>query len=393
MRQYGLHMRNHQRQSEEGGDRILLGLQTETRHGREVARGVIAYTHEHAGWRLGMLRSLDPHDVLTIPGRGVIAHASVPEHYQTFRRAGLLHVTVGPPCEHGPAVGVDEAAVADLAAEHLIDLGLKQFAFVGHRDWPIADHRRAQFDAALTRRGFAPARFFTGRLFGRRQRASFERRIDPWLSRLPTPTGILGVGDLLGFEVITAASRIGRHVPDELAVIGIDNDDLLGQLADVPLTSIDQSSFTIGYEAARMMDHLLDNPTRRPADIQLPPAGVIPRASTDRVASRDSQVAAALGLIRDHAHEPIDVAWVVRQLPIARRTLERRFKQHVGRTVLEQIHKMRFERACAMLAETDAPLEAVARQTGFANARWLADSFRRSMRITPTAYRARFRST
>jgi LacI family transcriptional regulator, galactose operon repressor len=374
-------------------ERVLLALPFYTRFGRDVARGVIAYARQHTTWRLWHMRELDLGEALSARTSGIICPSLTREQHDQVTQKGLPVVLVGDttPYPGQPGVGVDEAAAGAMAARHLMELGLREFAYVGSGEWPWVRRRLRGFDAALEARGLGPAESFIGSLYEPRKRLRFEMALERWLRKLPTPCGVLAGNDATGVVVIAAARRVGIRVPDELAVIGVDDDELACELSDVPLSSVAQPLTAIGQEAARLLQQTLENPEKAPAHVELPPLRVVTRASSDMVAIENQDVAQTLRLIRDHAAEPISVDWLIERLPVARRSLERRFRQVVGRSLLEQIRHVRLQKAQQFLAETDLSLKQVAQQSGFGDPHWLATSFRQHLRTTPSEYRRRFR--
>ncbi len=374
--------------------RILVSLQTEIAYGRGVSRGVIAYARQQTNWRLS--RSLHPSadEVFSTESKGLICQDINPADYLQLQQAGIPVVLVGR-ANANPnidAVVVDEDAVGAIAADHFIELGLRNFAYVASGNWLFVHLRLAGLNAALAARALGPASSFIESLYDEHMRLRFETMLEQWLPRLPRPCAVLAANDAVGIEVVAAARRAGLRVPDDLTVVGVDDDDLFCEMSDVPLSSVAQPTFAIGFEAARVLQERIEKPDRPRAVVELAPIRVVTRASSDLVALDDEDVAMAVRLIRDHAAEPITVEWIVKQIPVARRSLERRFRNTIGRSMLEQVHRVRFERARQLLAETDLGLKAVAKQSGFGNARWLAKSFQKQLRQSPSDFRKRYRT-
>ena len=307
--------------------------------------------------------------------------------------AGLPAVLIGHAID-APTVSsvyIDEAALGKMAAEHFVDLGLEYFAFVAHGDWPFVAERRKGFAAGVKALGYGPVHELTGAMYDRRRRRRFERDMTKLLTNLPHPCGLLAANDILGVEIVSACRNLNIRVPEDVAVLGVDDDEMACELSEVPLSSVEQPLQAIGYEAARVLHQHMEDPNLPPTRMLLPPVRVVRRASSDLFALNDPDVVAALHLINDHAAEPINVAWVVRQLAVARRSLQRRFKTVVGRTLLAQIQHVRLQKAKELLSDSDLSLELVAQQSGLANARWMADCFRKELGVTPLRYRRQFR--
>jgi LacI family transcriptional regulator len=223
---------------------------------------------------------------------------------------------------------------------------------------------------------------------------NWERELDrmvKWLQRLPKPVGIMACDDHRGFQLLDACRREGIPVPEEVAVVGINNDRVLCELAYPPLSSVDPGGIRIGYEAAACLDRMMrgGRPPRKP--IHLEPSGLVARQSSDVIAVEDREVAAALRFIRENAGSPITVEDVVRAVMISRSFLERKFQQHLGRTPKAEILRVRMAQAEQLLAESDLPLAEIALRCGFNHENNFSATFLRETGYRPGAYRKRCR--
>ena len=207
-----------------------------------------------------------------------------------------------------------------------------------------------------------------------------------WLEELPKPVAILAANDVPA-ELADACRRFGLRVPDDVALLGVDNDDLECGLTSPPLSSVATPSRRIGYEAAKLLDELMAG---RPAPRQgvfLPPTGVVTRVSTDALAIRDAAVVAALNFIRSRADDDLRIDQVAAHAASGRRMLEYKFRQLVGHTILEEIRRVRVQRVKQLLSDTDLPMPAVARRSGFSTPQRMSVVFRQATGLTPSAYR------
>lgn len=373
--------------------RILLTTRYESRFFREIFHGIVAYAHQHTHWQMVCQIDATAAQLRDIAPAGIFTTGAEPGAHKWARAANIPLVMLSPAVQDPRAslVSVDEEAVGAMAVDHFASLGVKHLAYVGHGDWPFVHYRLAGFLNAAAGRGYGPVSQLVGLLYNPRRRPRFERDLRAMLGTLPRPCGLFAAGDTVGVIIVQTCREMGLRVPDDIAVLGVDNDELACELSEVPLSSIVQPLGAIGYEAAHLMHQQIQSNTNQPARVALPPVRVVGRASTDLIAIEDEDVAAALRLIKNHFAEPINVAWVVDHLPVARRSLYRRFMKLVGRTVLQQIRHVRFQRAKELLAESDLSLDMVAKRSGFANALWMADSFRRELRTTPSRFRRGFR--
>jgi LacI family transcriptional regulator len=210
-----------------------------------------------------------------------------------------------------------------------------------------------------------------------------------WVESLPKPLALFVANDLWGFELVQAVREIGLHVPDDVAVLGVDNEELLCEIAHPPLSSIRIGAEQIGHAAVALMEKMLRGKPLSAEIPRIPPLEVVTRQSTDVLAVDDPEVAAALRHIRQHALEGLSVKQMLDVVPINRRTLERRFISVLGHTPLEEIRRVRLERAKTLL-QTDLPIYDIAIRSGFATPEYLATSFFQATKMTPTAYRRQF---
>jgi LacI family transcriptional regulator len=203
----------------------------------------------------------------------------------------------------------------------------------------------------------------------------------------------MACNDDRGREVLEACRAAGIRVPEELAVIGVDNDELLCEVADPPLSSISLNAEGVGYRAAELLDRMMRSNYRKPHRLVAEPLHVITRRSSDTIAISDPEVAEALAFIHYHATETIQVDDIVQRLAISRRNLEIRFQQHVGRTLHAELQRVRLERARRFLAETDLPIPKISEAVGYNTPSYFIQVFRSEMGTTPARYRRQLRIT
>lgn len=281
-------------------------------------------------------------------------------------------------------IHVDFYGAARLAAEHLLERGLRSFAFVGAGD-------DASRQAADAERGFSQriqqiggaVETFAGRT---------GSDLSSWLTALPRPTGIMAWNDVRGREVLDACLSAGLTVPRDLAVIAVEEDDLLCELADPPLTTVTLKAEAAGLRAAQSLCEMIHRGTRAET-ITISAGAVAERGSTQTVDVDDLQVAAALQLIHRHATQPIGVEDIVGGLPISRRALELRFRKAVGRGPHAELQRARLLRAQQLLVQTDLPIPQVAEASGYSSGSYLAQVFQRRVAMSPAQYRRAHRGT
>ncbi len=386
--------------------KVALLLETSTEYGRGLLRGIVRYARLNGPWSIhinpGHLGQALP-QAKTWRGHGVITRIHSSAMARTIRASGLPVVASsleeldagkqsGGFCE----IRTDSPGIARMAAEHLVERGLKHFAFCGFRGVQWSTVREKIFRDRLGELGFACRTRRIEMSSGTQQPhwiRSYEREqpgLVDWLRSLPKPVGLMACSDICGHEVLLASAAAGLRVPDEMAVIGVDNDELLCGLSDPSLSSVALNLEQAGYEAAAALDDMMAGREPRRHIIAVEPTHVVARRSTEVIAADDPVVAAALRFIKDHAGRLIDVPHVVREAGISRRTLERRFAETRGRSVLAEITLCRLERAKRLLLETDMPIYRVAESSGFNSIKTFIRSFQGAEGESATSFRKRF---
>ncbi len=364
-------------------------------HCRGMLRGVRCYAETKPGWAFVQADADLPAaaDLRKLRPGGVIAYACTRPLAAALRRFAAPVVNVcgaltGLPF---PEIGIDNAAVGRSVAEHFLERGLKHFAYLGHGEFVFSARRQEGFAARLAEAGHTPAVFraATGADFQPNGRPlGPPERLAAWLRALPRPCGLFACNDIWGGYAAEVCRRGGIAIPDELAVVGVDDDDLLCELARPPLSSVRVPSERIGYEAAALLDRLLAGrrPPRGPA--LFGPSGVRARQSSDLLAVEDAVVKGILRRLRECRGDPVLVDDVVRGLELSRRSAERRFRAVVGRGIAAELRRSRIEHAKGLLADTALSVTDVAARSGFTSPQRFAVAFRREVRMTPSRYRS-----
>jgi LacI family transcriptional regulator len=293
-----------------------------------------------------------------------------------------------------PHVMVDHAEVGRQAARHLLERGVRRFGFVGYPRHEFSVERERGFREMVAAAGCTVHSFHerTHRVEDPTGIWKWNQPLLDWLAALVKPVGVLASNDVQGAQVSEYCGQLKLRVPDEVAIVGVDDDDLLCELSRPSLSSVALPCERIGYEAAVLLDKWLGpSKPKNKSVIVLPPAGVTVRQSSDLLAVPDEQVSAAVRFIQGHADRPIRVADVLHEVPVARRSLERRFRKWLRRSISEEIRRVHLERSRQLLTGTDVSLAEVARKSGFRDGRQLSIVFHRETGITPSAFRRKFR--
>jgi LacI family transcriptional regulator len=381
---------------------VALIIETSTAYGRAILRGVSQYIREHEPWDVYLeQRSLQdplPPWLGRWGGDGIISRASTPASAREVLRTGIPTVDLNDQVKSLglPQIHSDHAAIARMAADHLIERGFRHFAFFGFPvfEWSV---RRGEAFARYVRE--AGHTFHENKVTPRaswgHQQASWQDEIHGvarWVKRLPKPLGMFAGSDTRGKQLLDACRLARVAVPEEVAVIGVDNEELACKLALPPLSSVVPDAFRVGYEAAATLGGIINGGPAPERLRYIPPLGVVTRQSTDVTAIPDPRVAGAMSFIREHACAGIGVEDVVEHVLVSRSVLQQLFRRILDKTIHDAITDARIQRAKQLLAETDLPLTAIAHRTGFAYETYLSIVFKRETGRTPSCYRRDFAS-
>ncbi|NBV21186.1 MAG: helix-turn-helix domain-containing protein [Proteobacteria bacterium] len=371
---------------------VALLIETSNAYARGLLRGVVAYLREHEPWSLHLAEhgrgDRPPPWLATWRGDGILARIETPAMARVLKRlkVPIVDVSAARLLPALPWFETDDAAIAQMAFEHLRDQGFKHFAYCGDARFNWSNWRGEHFQRAVAAEGgechfYRPVRRF------RPDDAAQSDDLARWLRKLPKPVGVMACYDLHGRLLLDACRRSAIPVPDEVAVISVDNDEVLCELSHPPLTSVIPNTHRTGYEAAALLDELMAGRDVRAETRLVPPIGVAARQSTSALAIEDRRTALAVRFIREHACSGINVADVLKAVPQSRRLLESHFRRLLGRTPHEEILRVQLDRVKQLLVETDQPLSEIAERAGFAHVEYLSVVFKRETGIPPSAFR------
>lgn len=381
---------------------VALLIETSLASGRDILRGVARYVRGAGSgpWSLSHEpRSLEdslPAWLETWHGDGVIARLQTPKIARLVARVGVPTVDVLGVAESDPPVPlvhVDDARIGQLAATHLIERGFHNFACFGILGENWSARRCDAFVRTVAAHGHtATVHELPRDAWLLRDWESLEDTLAGQIAALPKPAGVMAASDQLGPRILEAARRARFLVPDQVAVIGVDNDTPLCEVADPPLSSIDAGHVQVGFAAAKLLDALMAGAAPPQKPTYVPPGKVVTRGSTDVLAIDDPHLAAALRHIRLNACSGTTVDAVAAASGLSRSVLQRRIKAKLGTTVNDTIIDTKLKRARELLSATDLPLADVAERTGFTHQEYLGAVFKQKLDTTPASYRARRRT-
>jgi LacI family transcriptional regulator len=286
-----------------------------------------------------------------------------------------------------PTILTDSRRIGEMGANYFIQKGFKNLAFCGFRKMLWSDHREKYFTDTASKAGL---KTFTNKLtYPQRERFkdSNLERIGQWIRQLPKPVGVMACNDSCGKFIIDSCRKTLISVPDEVAVLGVDNDDILCDLTYPSLSSISLNTEKGGFDAAALLDKIMKGIAVDTQVILIEPVGVQERQSTDIIAVDDKIVSDIINYIKRNSKKLLQVTDIINEFHVSRKGLYKKFKNNLGTSVYDQIRKIKVEEICRMLAETDKSIKETALEFGFYNVDHIARFFRKEKGLTPTQYR------
>lgn len=382
--------------SERGGAHapsVLLFVETSREFGRGLLHGIARYSRLHGPWRVyrwpGALDSSLPEwkslkidgavvrDVKVVEG---LVHSGIPVIFAQHNKESYAPY---------PSIITESTLIGAMAAEHFLDRGFRNFAYCGLDDFAWSRGRVQYFRERLAQAGFTVNQYEAPA--SRRGQAirNEQNHVAEWLRQLPKPVAVMCCNDDRALLVTEACKLIGCSVPDDVAVLGVDDDVLVCDLADPPISSIALNTEGAGYEAARLLDQLMKGGAMAGQVIPVQPTHIVTRMSTEMLAVTDPDVAAALGFIRRHSNRLIQVDDVVDATAASRRVLEKRFKAVLHRSVHQEIRRVRVNNIVRLLVDTDMSITDIAAHCGFDGVEHIARHFRKETGVSLREYRKR----
>ena len=383
---------------------VALLVETSRSYGRDLLRGIAAFARTRGNWSL-------LHQEMTID-------ALLPDWMQEAEIHGVIarvdRRTIGPlrqlgvPCvdvrcsqsyDGIPQVETDDRAVAKLAFEHLWDRGFRRFAYCGFQYAHYSESRLSFFRSLVADAGCPLTVYETpGIPDAPVTRLEGTGMVDvaamsQWLDSLAPPTGLFVCNDIRGQQVLNACRGLNLAIPDDVAVIGVDDDDAICPLSDPPLSSVRPDAERAGYRAAEILNDMMSGKTVRSSVEYVAPRSVMQRMSTQVMAVEDRELARVCRFIRQYACDGIDVNDVAEFTTLSRRQLERRFRSEFNRTPREEITLARLDRVKQLLLETEMTLEQIAALTGFSHKERLGAVFKREIGEPPGEFRRRCKAS
>lgn len=381
--------------------RVILLVEAASAYARGCLRGIARYARSHGGWVLfhDTRHLTEPVDLETLRdwnADGVIARIENDHIAAAVRELALPTVDIRGSINLSsiPSVITDDTKVVDLAGGHLQGNGLRRLAFCGFPGVDYSDARQAAFIGyckhhKLEHHVFtSPASVQTPMLMSYQRRGVADLPVlQQWLGDLPKPIGVIACNDTRGRQVLQACAAANIRVPYDISVVGVDDDDVVCELSHPSMTSVAPNTELVGFEAAGLLDRMLDGkrPPRKP--VLIPPVAIETRGSSDTIALNDPQLVKAVRFIRSRIATGVSVKEVLEEVQVSRSTFERQFREHFDCTPYEYVMRCRVDRIKQLLIDTNYPLAQISRMAGFKNPAHMTAVFRQRTGQTPGAYR------
>jgi len=359
--------------------------------GRGVIQGISAAARHDLAWDL----LIDPRDDewrYRVPpnwkGDGIIAAIRDDQIAQHVRAQGVpaVSVTLNENATYERYLAItDDRQRAELAFSHFRDRGFEHLAYFGPPSQRYTKVRGKLFHQVVTEAGYE-CHLFQPRISSGNP-YSVQQQAVKWLKQLPRPLAVFAADPYPALQLSSICKAEGFHVPEEIAILAGDTDDLMCEVSDPPLSSILLASEQIGAASVQMLNQLMSGETPPLEKVEIPPLGIRERRSTDVIAVDDPHFANALRYIRQNAHRNLQVGDVLKQVPVSRRWLEQKFQQILNRTPADEIRRIKLDQVKHLLMSTDQSLEQIALVTGFSSASRLSYIFRAATQLTPMTFR------
>ena len=378
--------------------RIILLSDFAEEYNKNLLRGITRYSKDHGPWTFCRMptyyrETMGMDAVLQWAKEweadGVIGQFYNNEEIKKFKQANIPVIAQDfkERFTDIPNITGSYRETGRLGAEYFLMKGFKNFAFYGFNNIVWSRERAEGFESRIQEAGYKVHNYELKDTTSMDQWYYKSSALSVWLNSLPKPIAIMTCDDNQGNHIIEAAGHAGIRIPDEIAVLGVDNDETICDLSDPPLSSIGLDTEKGGYEAARLMEQMIEAKTCSAPDIVVKATQVISRHSTDIFASKDKYIVSALKYIHDNLDKNLKVDQVLREVPLSRRSLEKRFVQTTGYPVYEYIYNQRIEKFTQKLLETDMTIFEIAIDLGLNDSKNIARQFKQIKGLTPMEYR------
>jgi LacI family transcriptional regulator len=380
--------------------KIILLIDIGEEYGQNLMKGIVKYSKEYGPWifcRMPLFyrETIGMEGIVNFAKEweadGIIAQLYNEQDVKKILDAGIYLIAEDfkERFSYIPNITGGYFETGILGAEHFLQKGFKNFAFYGYKNIVWSRERSEGFESHLNSKGYK-VYYFDRDTAPHRELWYYKPSVlSNWLQSLPKPIAIMACDDERGQHLTEACKHAKIKIPEEIAVLGVDNDKMTCNMSDPPLSSVDLDTEKGGYEAARLMDLMITKKIDKAYDVLVLPTQVITRQSTDITSASDRHIALALRYIHQNIDKMINVADVLKVVPLSRRTLEKRFMETTGTGVYKYIYNLQIQKFAQKLLETDKTISEIAVEAGFENSKNISRQFKQVKGCTPIEYRNR----
>ena len=365
--------------------KIALLIETSRSFGRQLIMGIAGYSKLHGPWSFYKeptdLKSTIPKLTGWKPDGIIMRDSLVNKELLKLKIPTILSIHYSTDLKNLPTIRTDSKAVAKMASQHFLEKGLKHTAFCGFDDFEWSRERGHYFEIFNHEAGLNTHFYTQKKLSKKNEWENEQQHVSKWIKNLPKPIGIFACNDDRGQHILEICKMCNLKVPEDVAVLGVDNDPLVCDLGDPPLSSIVLNNRLAGFKAAELLDYMINNKTTSGANIIVSPTHIIQRQSTDVLAVKDKDVAKAISYIKQNARNKLLVEDVVQATHLSRRTLERKFIKAINRSIYGEIRRVRIELISRMLIDTDLPISHISSTFKFTDVEHISRYFKQEKGI------------
>ena len=378
--------------------KIILLIDFTEDYGKSLLKGVTRYSKENGPWLFCRMpqhyrEDLSLDNLINFAKEwkadGIIAqlynHADIQKLVET--KIPVIAEDFKEHFEEFPNISGNYFETGEMGAKYFINKGYKNFGFYGFNNIVWSRERGEGFDSYIKKQG-GKVHFFNPKKISSRELWYYKpSALSNWLTSLPKPIAIMACDDERAQNIIDASRLAKIRIPDEISVLGVDNDELTCNLTDPPLSSIGLAVEQGGFDAAKLMHFMIENKVKNPYDIIVKATTIFTRQSTDICASTDKQIVMALNFIHQNIENNINVIDVLKKVSISRRALEKRFLEVTGSAVYKYICNLRIKKFSDKLLESEKTINEIAIEVGFSDNKNLSRLFKQINGCTPLQYR------
>ena len=365
--------------------KIVLLVESSREFGRQLIIGIARYARLNGPWSFYKepigLKSSIPHLTNWKPDGIIMRDSLITKELLKLKIPTILAIHNSSYPKNLPVIKTDSRSIAKMANEHFIEKGFKCFAFCGFENYDWSNERKSYFCRFNGEYSYQTHVYSSPNTRAIYDWEKEQRHVSEWIKILPKPVGILACNDDRGQHILEVCKLSGLKVPEDVAVIGVDNDPMICEIGDPPLTSIALNVESAGYEAAKLLDQLINGKKMKGQQIMVTASHIVQRQSSDILAVNDSEVASAIRFIKGNAKNKILVKDVVKTTGLGRRTLEQRFRKTIHRSIYDEIRKVRVEWITKLLMETDLPISHITALFNFTDVEHISRYFKKEKGI------------